>query len=245
MRLQKFMAEAGVASRRASEQMIINGRVVVNGIVAQLGMSVDENKDVVELDGKQLKLQNRKIVILLYKPRGVVCTSSDPEGRRTVQEYVKDIPERMYNVGRLDLNSEGLILMTNDGELANRMMHPRYGVKKTYRVICDGKLGAGSIAQLTNGVNLEDGMTAPARVFDIFPTKDGGNTAFSITIHEGKNRQVRRMLEAVGHKTLRLKREQYGPLSIGELKSGQWRYLTDDEIQKLMGDIHERNKKSL
>lgn len=236
MRLQKYMAEAGVASRRACENLITDGRVTVNGIVAQLGMSVDENRDVVEVDGKTIERQQRKIVILLYKPRGVVCTSSDPEGRKTVQEYVKDIPERMYNVGRLDLNSEGLILMTNDGELANRMMHPRYGVNKTYRVICDGKLTASEIAQLTNGIKLEDGMTAPARLFDIFPTKDGGNTAFSITIHEGKNRQVRRMLEAVGHRTLRLKREAYGPLKIGDLKSGQWRYLTDEEIHKLMPD---------
>ncbi len=234
MRLQKFMAGAGVASRRACETMITDGRVTVNGIVAQLGMSVDENTDVIELDGKALRLQQRRLVILLYKPRGVVCTSSDPEGRKTVQEFVRDIPERLYNVGRLDLNSEGLILLTNDGELANRMMHPRYGVKKTYRVICDGKLGAEAIAKLTNGVELEDGLTAPARVFDVFPTKDGGNTAFSITIHEGKNRQVRRMLEAVGHRTLRLKRESYGPLTLGDLKSGQWRYLSEEEISKLM-----------
>ncbi|MDO4543012.1 MAG: pseudouridine synthase [Clostridia bacterium] len=233
MRLQKYMADAGVASRRACETIISEGRVTVNGVTATLGMSVKVDHDIVEVDGKQIFPAKRKLVILLYKPRGVVCTSSDPEGRKTVQEYIKDIPERLYNVGRLDINSEGLLLLTNDGELANKLMHPRYGVKKTYRAICDGKLTASEIATLTNGVQLEDGLTAPARVFDVAPTKEGGNTAFSITIHEGKNRQVRRMVEAVGHRTLRLKRIAYGGLTLGGLKSGQWRYLSKDEIETL------------
>ncbi len=231
MRLQKFMADCGVASRRACEQIITDGRVTVNGIPAVLGMSV-EDRDDVRLDGKRLKPQEERVVLMLYKPRGVVSTSSDEAGRRTVQEYVKELPYRLYNVGRLDLNSEGLLLLTNDGELANHLMHPRFGVNKTYRVVCDGTLSASEIATLTNGVMLDDGITAPAKVANIRRSTTGG-TAFSITIHEGRNRQIRRMLEAIGHLTLRLKREAYGNLQLGELKPGQWRYLTKEEIDGL------------
>ena len=235
MRLQKFMADCGVASRRACEQIITDGRVTVNGIPAVLGMSVEETDDV-RLDGKPLKPQQKRVVLMLYKPRGVVSTSSDEAGRKTVQAFVSDLPYRLYNVGRLDLNSEGLLLLTNDGELANHLMHPRYGVEKTYRVVCDGTLSASEIASLTNGVQLEDGITAPAKVANIRRSTTGG-TAFSITIHEGRNRQIRRMLEAVGHRTLRLKREAYGPLKLGALKPGEWRYLTDAEIAALSADI--------
>ncbi len=231
-RLQKFMAEAGVASRRACEELIRQGRVTVNGETASLGRSVEPEQDRVELDGKPVQKEQRRTVILLYKPRGVVSTSSDPEGRRTVQDYFREIPERLYNVGRLDLNSEGLLLMTNDGALANRLTHPRYGVEKTYYAVCDGKLTASEAARLTNGIELEDGMTAPARV-DAVRTTQRGDTSFLITIHEGRNRQIRRMLEAVGHRTLRLKRERFGPLSLGTLAPGEWRKLSDEEIKKL------------
>lgn len=231
-RLQKFMAEAGVASRRACEELIRQGRVTVNGETASLGRSVEPEQDRVELDGKPVQKEQRRTVILLYKPRGVVSTSSDPEGRRTVQDYFREIPERLYNVGRLDLNSEGLLLMTNDGALANRLTHPRYGVGKTYYAVCDGRLTASEAARLTNGVELEDGVTAPARV-DAVRTTQRGDTSFLITIHEGRNRQIRRMLEAVGHRTLRLKRERFGPLSLGTLAPGEWRKLSDEEIKKL------------
>lgn len=231
-RLQKFMAEAGVASRRACEELIRQGRVTVNGETASLGRSVEPEQDRVELDGKPVQKEQRRTVILLYKPRGVVSTSSDPEGRRTVQDYFREIPERLYNVGRLDLNSEGLLLMTNDGALANRLTHPRYGVEKTYYAVCDGRLTASEAAKLTNGIELEDGMTAPARV-DAVRTTQRGDTSFLITIHEGRNRQIRRMLEAVGHRTLRLKRERFGPLSLGTLAPGEWRKLSDEEIKKL------------
>ncbi len=231
MRLQKFMADCGVASRRACEQIISDGRVTVNGIPAVLGMSVEETDDV-RLDGKPLKPAEKRVVLMLYKPRGVVSTSSDEAGRKTVQAFVGDLPYRLYNVGRLDLNSEGLLLLTNDGELCNHLTHPRYGVEKTYRVVCDGTLSASEIALLTNGVELEDGLTAPAKVTNIRKSTTGG-TAFSITIHEGRNRQIRRMLEAVGHRTLRLKREAYGPLKLGELKPGEWRYLSEAEIAAL------------
>ena len=231
MRLQKYLADAGVASRRACETLIAAGRVRVNGATAAIGQSVEAG-DTVELDGKPVACAQRHIVILFYKPRGVVCTSEDPEGRRTVQDYFRDLPERLYNVGRLDLNSEGLLLMTNDGALAHRLTHPRFGVEKTYYVVCDGKVTASDFAKLTNGVLLDDGMTAPARV-DCVRTTQRGDTSFLITIHEGRNRQIRRMAEAIGHRTLRLKRERFGCLELGTLKPGEWRYLTESELTSL------------
>ncbi len=236
IRLQKFMAEAGVASRRASEELIADGRVRVNGEVATIGMSVDPEKDAVTLDGKAVHAAEPLVTVLLYKPKGVVSTSDDPQGRKTVQDYVRNIPARLYNVGRLDINSEGLLLMTNDGELAYRMTHPKFSVEKTYYAVCDGKLAASEIAGLVNGVMLDDGMTAPARVECVRKTK-AGDTSFLITIHEGRNRQVRRMLEAVGHRTLRLKRERFGPLSIGEMRPGETRTLSEDETAALRREL--------
>lgn len=231
MRLQKYLADAGIASRRACETLIAAGRVRINGQVASIGMSVDEG-DLVELDGRAVVGSKKHTVILFYKPRGVVCTSDDPEGRRTVQDYFRELPERLYNVGRLDLNSEGLLLMTNDGALAHRLTHPRFGVEKTYYVVCDGTVTASELVKLTNGVELEDGMTAPARI-DRVRTTERGDTSFLITIHEGRNRQIRRMAEAVGHRTLRLKRERFGTLSLGSMKPGEWRYLTAYELASL------------
>lgn len=231
-RLQKYMASCGVASRRACEGIILAGRVRVNGKPAGLGMSVDPGTDRVEVDGKRIRREVKRVWVMLYKPRGVVSTSSDPQNRKTVQDCIKGVPERLFHVGRLDINSEGLILLTNDGERANRMMHPKYRVEKTYYAVCDGKLTAQEIASLTNGVELEDGMTAPAKIRGVRENREG-NTSFLIVIHEGRNRQVRRMLEAVGHKTLRLKREKYGPLELGDMKPGEWRYLTEEEIRRL------------
>lgn len=232
IRLQKYLADAGVASRRASEELITAGRVSVNGKTAQLGMSVEPESDVVLLDEKPVAKKEALYTLVLYKPKGVVSTSEDPQGRNTVQEYVKDIPARLYNVGRLDINTEGLLLMTNDGEIAYRMTHPKYSVEKTYYAICDGKLTASEIASLTNGVQLDDGMTAPARVERVRPTKMG-DTTFLITIHEGRNRQIRRMLEAVGHRTLRLKRERFGPIVLGDMKPGETRVLKQAELNSL------------
>ncbi len=232
IRLQKFLAESGVGSRRACEELITSGRVTINGEVATLGMSVDEQADAVLLDGKPVSREEQLVTIMLYKPKGVVSTSDDPQGRKTVQDFVKDVPVRLYNVGRLDINSEGLLLMTNDGELAHRMTHPKFSVEKTYYAVCDGKLQPSEIARLVNGIQLDDGMTAPAKVSRVRPTRTGG-TSFFISIHEGKNRQIRRMLEAVGHRTLRLKREKFGPLSIGKMKPGETRKLTQEELTKL------------
>lgn len=229
MRLQKFLADAGIASRRQCETYIADGRITVNGETATLGRSVDPLYDAVLFDGKPVLLEEERLVILFYKPRGVVSTSSDPQHRKTVQDFFSDIPQRLYNVGRLDINSEGLLIMTNNGELANRLTHPRYKIRKTYFAVCDGELTGSEAARLMQGVQLDDGMTAPAVVDHIRKTKTG-QTSFHITIREGRNRQVRRMLEAVGHRTLLLKRERIGALTLGDLRPGEWRYATDEEL---------------
>ena len=232
MRLQKYMAEAGIASRRKCEELIQAGRVKVNGQVAILGACVEPLQDLVEVDGEPLGKSQQKVTVILNKPRGVMCTAQDPQGRPTVGDYVKDLPVRVYNAGRLDYDSEGLLVMTNDGELAYKLTHPRICMDKTYAAICDGLLTKAQIAALEQGVQLEDGPTHPAKVREVFKLRNG-NTAFNITIHEGRNRQVRRMLEAVGHETLALKRVALGPLRLGDLPSGTYRSLTAQEWDEL------------
>ena len=232
MRLQKYMAEAGIASRRKCEELIQAGRVKVSGQVAILGACVEPLQDLVEVDGEPLGKSQQKVTVILNKPRGVMCTAQDPQGRPTVGDYVKDLPVRVYNAGRLDYDSEGLLVMTNDGELAYKLTHPRFCMDKTYAAICDGLLTKAQIAALEQGVQLEDGPTHPAKVREVFKLRNG-NTAFNITIHEGRNRQVRRMLEAVGHETLALKRVALGPLRLGDLPSGTYRSLTAQEWDEL------------
>ena len=231
MRLQKFMADAGVASRRKCEEYISAGRVRVNGVVAEIGCTVEPG-DRVEFDGVQLSIDAERVVIMLNKPQGVVCTCSDPEGRRTVIDYVKDLPYRLYNVGRLDYDSEGLILLTNDGDLAYRMTHPKFKMEKTYHVVCSGIIDQRDILRLQSGITLDDGVTSPAQVNNVRIRRDG-KSELDITIHEGRNRQVRRMISAVGKDTLLLRRIKEGPLELGELKTGQWRFLTEQEIKAL------------
>ena len=204
----------------------------VNGQVAILGACVEPLQDLVEVDGEPLGKSQRKVRVILNKPRGVMCTAQDPQGRPTVGDYVKDLPVRVYNAGRLDYDSEGLLVMTNDGELAYKLTHPRFCMDKTYAAICDGLLTKAQIAALEQGVQLEDGPTHPAKVREVFKLRNG-NTAFNITIHEGRNRQVRRMLEAVGHETLALKRVALGPLRLGDLPSGTYRSLTAQEWDEL------------
>ncbi len=238
MRLQKYLADAGVASRRRCEELILAGRVTVNGAAASIGCVVADG-DSVLLDGARVEPAGGRLVFLFYKPRGVVSTSDDPQGRKTVQAYFANVGARLYNVGRLDLNSEGLLLMTNDGELAYRLTHPKFRVDKTYYAVTDGELTAAEIMRLTNGVELDDGMTAPARVESVRRTVNG-DTSFSITIREGRNRQIRRMLEAVGHRTLRLKRESFGPLSLGNLHPGEYRKLTEAEYRALLAQLENR-----
>ena len=232
MRLQKYLADAGIASRRKCEQLIEEGRVKLNGAVAEIGMNVNDG-DVVTLDGKRVRVNNERVMIAFYKPKNVICSNAEDEDRKKVTDFFKDLPYRLYTVGRLDYDSEGLILVTNDGDAANRLMHPRYGLSKTYNVLCSGRFTDAEIHALASGVMLEDGMTAPARV-KLLRETDNGNTELSITIHEGRNRQVRRMVAAVGHDTLRLVRVSIGKLTISGLKSGQWRFLSREEAELLL-----------
>lgn len=232
MRLQKYLADAGIASRRKCEQLIEEGRVKLNGAVAEIGMNVNDG-DVVTLDGKRVRANNERVMIAFYKPKNVICSNSEDEDRKKVTDFFKELPYRLYTVGRLDYDSEGLILVTNDGDAANRLMHPRYGLSKTYNVLCSGRFTDAEIHALASGVMLEDGMTAPARV-KLLRETDNGNTELSITIHEGRNRQVRRMVAAVGHDTLRLVRVSIGKLTISGLKSGQWRFLSREETELLL-----------
>ena len=232
MRLQKYLADAGIASRRKCEQLIEEGRVKLNGAVAEIGMNVNDG-DVVTLDGKRVRANNERVMIAFYKPKNVICSNAEDEDRKKVTDFFKDLPYRLYTVGRLAYDSEGLILVTNDGDAANRLMHPRYGLSKTYNVLCSGRFTDAEIHALASGVMLEDGMTAPARV-KLLRETDNGNTELSITIHEGRNRQVRRMVAAVGHDTLRLVRVSIGKLTISGLKSGQWRFLSREETELLL-----------
>jgi len=232
-RLQKILAKAGIASRRAAEQLITAGRVKVNGeVVTELGSKADSEKDVITLDGNPVQLEKSKVYLVLFKPVGYMTTLKDPEGRPVVTDLLKGIPERVYPVGRLDYNTEGLLLLTNDGEWANRLMHPRHEVEKEYHVRVRGTVTPGQVALLAKGVELEDGMTAPAKARVIKASEN--NTWLSIAVHEGRYRQVRRMCEAVSLSVVRLKRVRYGTLDIGGLKPGEFRHLSAVEVEQLM-----------
>ena len=232
MRLQKYLADAGIASRRKCEELIAAGRVAVNGSVAALGCTVEEGDEVL-LDGKPVSAPSERVVIAFNKPKNVICTGAEDEDRVKVTDYFTSLPYRLYTVGRLDYDSEGLILVTNDGETANRLMHPRYGTSKTYRVLCTGWLTPEDKRLLRNGVELEDGLTSPAEL-RILRERQDGKTDLLLTIHEGKNRQVRRMLAATGHDTLRLQRTAIGKLELGRLRPGEWRFLTEEELALLL-----------
>lgn len=233
-RLQKILSQAGVASRREAEKIITAGRVAVNGaVVTELGTKADSERDRITLDGKPVKVQGTMLYILLYKPVGYMTTLKDPEGRPIVTDLLKGIKERVYPVGRLDYNTEGLLLLTNDGAWANQLMHPRHEVEKEYMVRVRGQVAPTQIRKLAEGVELDDGRTAPA-VVKLVKESDS-NTWLSITIHEGKYRQVRRMCEAVSLSVVRLKRSRYGVLDLGELKPGEHRLLTPAEAAHLGG----------
>ncbi|MBP3347564.1 MAG: rRNA pseudouridine synthase [Clostridia bacterium] len=230
MRLQKYLAACGVASRRSAENMIAAGRVAVNGqTVTEMGTSVEEYVDEVTVDGNVVTLEERKVYILLSKPKGYVTTAQDTHGRPTVLDLV-DVPERVFPVGRLDLNTEGLLILTNDGEFANHMMHPKYECEKTYFARLAEPLGDAEADKLRHGVWIEEEQftTSPATVV----RRDANK--FSITIREGKKRQVRRMFEAVGGKVLYLRRTAIGKLRDTDLEKGKWRYLTDEEVRYLL-----------
>ena len=224
MRLNAYLARAGVASRRKADDLIKARRVTVNGALGQLNTFVGA-RDRVEVDGQPVEKQ-RLAYVLLHKPTGVVTTASDPHGRRTVLDLV-DVPERVVPVGRLDADTTGALLLTNDGELAHRLAHPRYGVEKTYVVDVEGAPSDDALTALERGVELEDGRTAAARVRRL------GRSRVEIIIHEGRKHQVKRMLETVGHPVVRLHRSAYAGLTVDGLEPGQWRELEPFEIEKL------------
>ena len=235
MRLQKYMADCGVASRCKCEEYISAGRVTVNGsVVTEMGVQVEETDDV-WFDGKPIAPEKRRQYIMLNKPQGVVTTLSDPQGRKTVRDLITDIPERIYPVGRLDYDTEGLLLLTNDGELMQNITHPSKEVEKLYVVRVRGVLTEQALGRLESGVTLDDGhRTSPAKV-TLLPDDPAhmGQKNLTIAVHEGHNRLVRRMFQAVGTQVVYLRRERIGTLNLGHLKVGTWRHLSEKEVEYL------------
>ncbi|MCH4888839.1 rRNA pseudouridine synthase [Acidaminobacter sp. JC074] len=225
MRVHKYMAKAGVASRRKSEEMVKEGLVKINGETAGLGSMVSEG-DVVTVSGHVVTLEETMVYLMLNKPLECVTTAEDQFGRKTVMDYI-DVPERVYPIGRLDYNTTGLLLLTNDGDLANKIMHPKHQMKKTYIAKIKGTPSEDLIRKFETGLLIEDKMTAPANLKVIKPG------LVEVKIHEGRNRQVRKMLEAIGFPVITLKRSKIGRLTLGDLKAGQFRHLTEDEVNYL------------
>lgn len=234
-RLQKLLANAGIASRRQAEQMILKGQVTVNGeLVTALGTKV-QPQDQVKVDGKLISAPTEApVYYLLHKPLGVITSARDPQGRKTVIDLLQGVRQRVYPVGRLDYDTSGILVLTNDGELAHRLMHPSFGVDKTYRVGVKEKLSQAALEQLRKGVLLEDGKTAPAKVREISRRGEGLLFYLDITIHEGRNRQVRRMFTHIGYPVATLQRIRFGPLQLDSgMNSGTFRALTGQEVQDL------------
>lgn len=239
-RLQKVMANAGVASRRASEKLIQEGRVMVNGVVVtELGTKV-ESDDSISVDGKLLKKDEKKVYYLLYKPRGVISAAKDNKGREVVTDYLKDVPERLYPVGRLDYDTSGLLILTNDGDFANQMMHPRYKVDKTYVAKVEGLITPDSIKKLRNGVVIDGKPTSRARAKIISRDAKKNTSIVSLTIHEGRYHQVKKMFDAVGHKVQKLSRTTYGTLTLDGLTSGEYREFSHNEVRELLKLINNK-----
>ena len=235
IRLQKVLAQAGVASRRAAEEMIADGRVEVNGhIVVEMGTRVDPERDTIRVDGSRIPAPRHHLYLVLNKPRGVVSTMSDPEGRPALDEYVP-VHQRLYHVGRLDTDTEGLLLLTNDGDFANKLMHPSHEVPKTYVAEIKGLIDNPTLKRLSNGLKLEDGWVKPDKVK--LMTRGETRSMVQITLHEGRNRIVRRMFDAVGHPVRRLTRIAVGPVRLGRLQVGETRELTRDELGALLDVI--------
>lgn len=232
-RLQKLISSAGLASRRAAEELIKQGRVKVNGETASLGMSADPELDDIRVNGKRLRISGTRVYIMLNKPRGYVTTLSDEKGRKTVAELVKGVGRRLYPVGRLDLNSEGLLIMTDDGEAANALMHPSHEVGKTYRVTVSGREPEAAVRELEALREVEGEPIRPAQVSLAGETGEG-KYMLDVTIHEGRNRQVRKMCAAAGLEVRRLVRIAEGELSLGGLQTGKWRHLTSEELDWLL-----------
>ncbi|GEL93590.1 pseudouridine synthase [Cellulomonas composti] len=236
VRLQKVLAAAGIGSRRACEDLIANGRVEVDGqVVTELGVRVDPKRQPIHVDGMRVQLDESMVTIALNKPKGVVSTMHDPEGRPSIGQYVANREERLFHVGRLDADTEGLILLTNDGELANRLSHPSHGVAKTYLAEVEGKVTAATAAKLRRGVELEDGPVAIDTVTVVQALSH--LSLVELTLHEGRNRVVRRVFEEVGHPVTKLVRTRIGPIRLGDLKQGRTRVLSKTEVGSLMTQV--------
>lgn len=232
VRLQKIIAGAGAASRREAERLIQDGLVTVNGrVVTDLGTQVDPEDSHIKVRGKLIRPETRKVYLALHKPGGYVTTQHDPQGRPTVMDLIHGVRERVFPVGRLDYNSEGLLLLTNDGELANAIMHPRFHLAKTYQVKVKGKPSPEKLQKLTRGIRLTDGLTAPVKIEKVRHL--AANTTLEITMHEGRRRQIRRMFEKIGHDVVRLRRVRIGPVGLGNLAPGKFRKLDSREIERL------------
>lgn len=238
-RLQKILSEMGIASRRKSEELILEGRVTVNGRVAVIGSKADPLRDYIKLDGKLVAgpshKASRKVYLMFNKPRNVVTTLFDPEGRPAVKDYLQEIKYRVFPVGRLDFDSEGLLLLTNDGDFANAVLHPSREIPKTYLVKVKGDMKEETLNRLRAGVRLEDGVTMPAKAKKL--RKSENNSWIEMTIYEGKRRQIRRMLEKVGHPVLKLKRTSINGLKLGSLKPGEMRHLTTEELHTMRREL--------
>jgi len=233
-RIQKILSQAGVASRRASEQLMLEGRVTVNRVtVRELGSKADPSRDDIRVDGRRIKLVEKHRYLLLNKPRGYVTTRADPQRRRTVMDLLRGVREYVYPVGRLDFDSEGLLLLTNDGDLAARLTHPRHGVARVYEAQVLGVPDRHDLDRLVRGITIDGRRTTADDVALRQHGRDADSATLVVTLREGRNRQVRNMCEAIGHPVTRLKRVAIGPLRDARLKPGQWRDLTPDELRKL------------
>ncbi len=244
VRLQKYLSECGVASRRKSEDLILAGKVKVNGKPASIGDKIDPARDTVVVAGKKIKKTNKKnTYIMLHKPRGFITTLSDEMGRKCVAQLIEDVGTRVYPVGRLDRDSEGLLLLTDDGEFANALTHPARHVPKSYRVTIRPTITDDQITALTTGIEIDGRMTLPSEVRVL--EKKEGRVVLEIIIYEGRNRQIRKMCDSLGLEVARLKRTQIGSVKLGMLKQGDWRNLTDEEVHKLMvaSSIERKNLK--
>lgn len=232
VRLQKYMAECGIASRRKSEELIAQGSVKVNGRTASIGDKIDPVKDIISVDGRRISKEKKNYYIMLHKPRGYITTMSDEMGRKCVAELVSDVGARIYPVGRLDRDSEGLLLLTNDGEFANMMMHPKHHVAKTYRVTVRPSITDEQLTAFATGIMIDGRMTAPAEVRVL--VREPGRVVLEIILREGRNRQIRKMCEALELEVARLKRISMGSVKLGMLPQGKWRELTPEEVNRLM-----------
>ena len=237
-RLQKILSETGVASRRQAEELIREGRITVNGRLARIGDKVDPSKDHIKVDDRLVASPAAKAYLMMHKPKHVVTTAEDPEGRAVVMDLVKRKLPRLFPVGRLDYDAEGILLLTNDGEMAHRLSHPSFQVPRTYWVKVKGKPTPEEIRKLSQGITLEDGPTAPCR---IVPRREARENAWlEMTLREGRNRQVKRMWERMGHPVLKLRRVSFAGLSLGSLKAGEYRHLRPSEVEKLKKLIKQR-----